>query len=242
MYVEAFRQACIPRLLVLRVATTFINKKRSFDGKRAPWILALCATGAMTAAPAALAAPATEGAAGLYIQFDGGLGHLRMINRDLKPDALDQKIRRALKESGVLPRLSGGFDTGYGLRLAFDSAHYANVKGNYRDQNTRLKASARVHSMGAALIFDSVTTTQLAGPYAGLRVSYNTIEYQTDFTVHDERHIATDRVNRLGFGTLMGISWHVSRSLVIDSGVAFNRIDDGFKSREITLGLRYYFF
>lgn len=35
-------------------------------------------------------------------------------------------------------------------------------------------------------------------------VRYNTIGYQTDFTVHDDRHIATDRISRLGFGTLVG--------------------------------------
>lgn len=182
-------------------------------------------TAAVTLAVYAVSPTAiTDEINGVYLQGDIGLSSLKAITTT-KDRHIVESLEGSYRETGIMPRISGGYDFG-DWRLAADYTHYARLSSG--------KAKVRAHSVGISTIYD-VDTGSTIQPYIGARLSVNKIK--SEFSNNEISHNKT----QVSPGVIAGVGLKISKNTTIDAEYRYNHLDETLRSNELTVGVRYTF-
>lgn len=196
-----------------------------------------------------LLAMAPAQAKNLYVQADLGLSNLNYT-----PDGSKIKLGRSLprlkdsyKESGVMPRVSAGYDMG-NYRVAVDYTHHKNVKDTttFRDGalTEKYDIEVKAKSLGVSGIYDFNTGGKFE-PYVGLRLGYNKVQANVNVALSDGKETVSDggheKDTKFGLGAMAGVNYKINDALTADVGYRYNRIYADLKAHEVSAGIRYSF-
>ncbi|MDO5102110.1 MAG: opacity family porin [Lautropia sp.] len=178
---------------------------------------------------------------GTYVQGDIGLANLQVDNSDVfHSRELGRSIKNAYKDSGFMPRLSIGVDTG-ALRFAADYTHYKKLSDSASEGTVSLNASVKASGFGVSAFYDFENPDSAFEPYLGGRLAINKIKSEAGFNVAGLRSSASESETKLGFGLMGGVNYKLSNDMLLDFGYRYNRMTSDVYAHEFSAGLRYFF-
>lgn len=170
---------------------------------------------------AASAAQADNTSGGFYLQGDLGVSRIKADAQVLE-----------FKDTGILPRISAGYDFG-NYRLAADYTHYQKLEAGLPNG---FAADVKTRGAGLSLIYDFPLEGRFK-PYLGSRFAFNNIKMNASRAGY---RTSSDET-KFGTGFIAGAGYELNGNLTLDAGYRFNRIAKDFDAHEITAGLRYTF-
>lgn len=165
---------------------------------------------------------------GFYVQ--GDLGASRTIWKD---------EGEAFKKTTFDPRISVGYQFG-DFRVAADYTYGGKAKWSEPVDGVVESGYLQVHSLGLSAFYDIDFGSPIK-PYVGIRLAHNRLTIVNIDNTGREK----DKLNKFGYGAMLGAQYKISDYLAINAGLEYNHLykGDGVKVHQYSIrtGLRYNF-